>query len=185
MEHVEGGSHVKARLGPREFPPSSGDRGPRDYEGYMESRGRGGFDRGRAGYDRGFPRMRARGWNRGSYPGNNSNNGNPPNMPGPMRPPDEEWDPEYTPKSRKYYLHDDRDRDRDGEGKWTEGRGRGRGLYPRSRGRFIYRKGAGSSPKWTHDMFQGSAEEGELPEDGAELNHKDEDKPADAAAAKL
>lgn len=21
-----------------------------------------------------------------------------------MRPPEEEWDPEYTPKSRKYYL---------------------------------------------------------------------------------
>lgn len=47
--------------------------------------------------------MRGRGWNRGNYPGNNSN-GNPANMNPAMRPPEEEWDPEYTPKSRKYYL---------------------------------------------------------------------------------
>lgn len=47
------------------------------------------------------PRMRGRGWNRGNYP--NNNNGNPANMSGPVRPPEEEWDPEYTPKSRKYY----------------------------------------------------------------------------------
>lgn len=25
-------------------------------------------------------------------------------MNAPVRPPEEEWDPEYTPKSRKYYL---------------------------------------------------------------------------------
>lgn len=50
-----------------------------------------------------FPRVRGRGWNRGNYPGNNSN-GNPANMNPAARPPDEEWDPEYTPKSRKYYL---------------------------------------------------------------------------------
>lgn len=47
--------------------------------------------------------MRGRGWNRGNYPGNNSN-GNPANMNPVVRPPEEEWDPEYTPKSRKYYL---------------------------------------------------------------------------------
>lgn len=46
--------------------------------------------------------MRGRGWNRGNYP-NNNNNGNPANMGGPVRPQEEEWDPEYTPKSRKYY----------------------------------------------------------------------------------
>lgn len=50
-----------------------------------------------------FPRVRGRGWNRGNYPGNNSN-GNPANMNPVVRPPEEEWDPEYTPKSRKYYL---------------------------------------------------------------------------------
>lgn len=47
--------------------------------------------------------MRGRGWNRGNYQGNNSN-GNPANMNPQVRPPEEEWDPEYTPKSRKYYL---------------------------------------------------------------------------------
>lgn len=50
-----------------------------------------------------FPRVRGRGWNRGNYPGNNSN-GNQVNMNPVVRPPEEEWDPEYTPKSRKYYL---------------------------------------------------------------------------------
>lgn len=53
-----------------------------------------------------FPRVRGRGWNRGNYPGNNSN-GNPANMNPPQRPQEEEWDPEYTPKSRKYYLVSD------------------------------------------------------------------------------
>lgn len=85
----------------------------------------------------------------------------------PVRPPEEEWDPEYTPKSRKYYLHDDRD----GEKTWVDNRGRGRGSFPTRRGRFVYRKG-GSSPKWTHDMFQGG-EEGELGDDGIEVEHKD------------
>lgn len=50
-----------------------------------------------------FPRVRGRGWNRGNYPGNNSN-GNPANVNPVVRPPEDEWDPEYTPKSRKYYL---------------------------------------------------------------------------------
>lgn len=54
-----------------------------------------------------FPRVRGRGWNRGNYPGNNSN-GNPANMNPAVRPPEEEWDPEYTPKSRKYYLVSER-----------------------------------------------------------------------------
>ncbi|KAK1789406.1 hypothetical protein P4O66_015334 [Electrophorus voltai] len=198
-EHVEKGGFDKSRLGPREYPGSM-ERGHRDYEGahlergYERGRGgyerggydRGGYDRGRGGYDRGFPRMRGRGWNRGNYPGN-SNNGNPSNMGGPIRPQDEEWDPEYTPKSRKYYQHDDRDRE--GEMKWADGRGRGRGLYPRGRGSFTVRRasgsgGAGGSPKWTHDMFQGTTEEGELPDDGSELTHKDEDKAADSTASK-
>ncbi|XP_066523312.1 thyroid hormone receptor-associated protein 3b isoform X2 [Hoplias malabaricus] len=188
LEHVEKGGFDKSRLGPREFP------GPRDYEGghmergYERGRGgydrggydRGGYDRGRGGYDRGFPRMRGRGWNRGNYPGNN-NNGNPANMGGPVRPQDEEWDPEYTPKSRKYFQHDDRD----GEMKWAEGRGRGRGLYPRSRGTFLVRRGSsGGSPKWTHDMFQGATEEGELPDDVGDHGHKDEDKTAESETSK-
>ncbi|KAM3858014.1 thyroid hormone receptor-associated protein 3b [Diretmus argenteus] len=168
MENMEEGfSHP--RYPPREYGGGGPvDRGPRDYEGHNVERGRGrGF----------FPRMRGRGWNRGNYPGNNSN-GNPPNINVPVRPPEEEWDPEYTPKSRKYYLHDDRD----GEKTWIDNRGRGRGSFPARRGRFVCRKG-GSSPKWTHDMFQGS-EEGELGEDNMELDHKETKGGGDASTPK-
>ncbi|XP_022522196.2 thyroid hormone receptor-associated protein 3 [Astyanax mexicanus] len=210
-EHAEKGGFDKSRLGPREYPGPM-DRGPRDYEGghmergYERGRGgydrggydrggydRGGYDRGRGGHERGFPRMRGgRGWNRGNYPGNN-NNGNPANVGGPIRPQDEEWDPEYTPKSRKYFQHDDRDRE--AEMKWPDGRGRGRGQYPRTRGSFTVRRGSGSggggvgggsgsSPKWTHDMFQGAAEEGELADDGPEHGHKDEDKTGESESSK-
>ncbi|XP_030002978.1 thyroid hormone receptor-associated protein 3b isoform X2 [Sphaeramia orbicularis] len=155
MEHSEEG-FGHSRYPPRDY-SGPGDRGSRDYEGHNMERGRGrGF----------FPRVRGRGWNRGNYPGNNSN-GNPATMNPPVRPPEEEWDPEYTPKSRKYYLHDDRD----GEKTWADNRGRGRGSFPTRRGRFVYRKG-GSSPKWTHDMFQGG-EEGELGDDGIEVDHKE------------
>uniref|UniRef100_A0A7N6B7D3 Thyroid hormone receptor associated protein 3b n=1 Tax=Anabas testudineus TaxID=64144 RepID=A0A7N6B7D3_ANATE len=166
MEHSEEG-YSHSRYPPREY-SGPGERGPRDYEGHTMERGRGrGF----------FPRVRGRGWNRGNYPGNNSN-GNPVNMNPPVRPPDEEWDPEYTPKSRKYYLHDDRD----GEKTWVDNRGRGRGSFPTRWGRFIYRKG-GSSPKWTHDMFQGE-EEGELVDDSLEVDHKDTQNAGDASASK-
>lgn len=64
--------------------------------------------------------------------------------------------------------------DREGEGgeKWA-GRGRGRGIFPRGRGRFLYRKSS-TSPKWAHDKFSG--EEGEIEDDesGAE-NREDKD----------
>ncbi|XP_041725596.1 thyroid hormone receptor-associated protein 3-like isoform X2 [Coregonus clupeaformis] len=159
----------KARLGPRG-----------DYGGPMErGRGRGGFQ---------F-RIRGRGWNRGNYQGNNTTNGNPPNMDIPVHPKNEDWDPEYTPKSRKYYLHDDRE----GERKWVDNRGRGgRGNFLRgSRGRFIIRKATvgppnnnnnnSSSPKWTHDKFQvnGGEEEGEPQEEDTEQDHKDQEKSED------
>lgn len=126
--------------------------------------------------------MRGRGWNRGNFQGNSSN-GSAPSVNPPVRPPEEEWDPEYTPKSRKYYLHDDRE----GEKGWIDNRdnrdprGRGRGVFPRGRGRFVYRKG-GSSPKWTHDMYQGT-EEGELPEDSSEMEPKEGAKAGEASAA--
>ncbi|XP_053189855.1 thyroid hormone receptor-associated protein 3b isoform X2 [Scomber japonicus] len=161
----EGYSHT--RYPPREY-SGPGERGPRDYEGHNMERGRGrGF----------FPRVRGRGWNRGNYPGNNSN-GNPANMNPAVRPPEEEWDPEYTPKSRKYYLHDDRD----GEKTWVDNRGRGRGSFPARRGRFVYRKG-GSSPKWTHDMYQGG-EEGDMGDDNMEMDHKENKGAGDASAQK-
>ncbi|XP_075059268.1 bcl-2-associated transcription factor 1 isoform X2 [Mixophyes fleayi] len=63
---------------------------------------------------------------------------------------EEEWDPEYTPKSKKYFLHDDRD---DGVDYWAR-RARGRGNFQRGRGRFTFKK-SGGSPKWTHDKYQG------------------------------
>ncbi|XP_055075324.2 thyroid hormone receptor-associated protein 3b [Misgurnus anguillicaudatus] len=185
-----GGGFNKARLGPREFPGHM-ERGPRDYEGHMDrgyERGRGGYDRGgydrgRGGYDRGFPRIRARGWNRGNYPGNNIGN-NPLNMPGPSRPPEEEWDPEYTPKSRKYFQHDDRDKE--AEMKWLDTRGRGRASFPRTRGTFMVRKGGsgGGSPKWTHDMFPGTTEEGEIADSSADHSLKDDDKSGDSPTSK-
>uniref|UniRef100_A0A671U460 Thyroid hormone receptor associated protein 3b n=1 Tax=Sparus aurata TaxID=8175 RepID=A0A671U460_SPAAU len=167
MEHSEEG-YTHSRYPPREYsgPP---DRAPRDYEGHNPERGRGrGF----------FPRVRGRGWNRGNYPGNNSN-GNPANINPAVRPPEEEWDPEYTPKSRKYYLHDDRD----GEKAWMDTRGRGRGSsFPARRGRFVYRKG-GSSPKWTHDMFQGG-EEGGMGDDNMEVERKEPKNPGDPSSLK-
>lgn len=44
--------------------------------------------------------IRGRGWNRGNCQGNSSLS-NPMNMAGPKK---EDWDPEYTPKSKQYYL---------------------------------------------------------------------------------
>uniref|UniRef100_A0A674D4H0 Thyroid hormone receptor associated protein 3b n=1 Tax=Salmo trutta TaxID=8032 RepID=A0A674D4H0_SALTR len=173
MEHMDQG-YNKPRFGPRDYGGPM-DRGPpRDYEGHME-RGRGG----------GFlPRVRGggRGWNRGNYQGNNNSNP-PPNVSNapPERPPDEEWDPEYTPKSRKYYFHDDRE----GEKTWLESRGRG--AFPRSRGRFIYRKGGSSPNKWTHDKFQGDGEEGgeHGEEHHTEMDHKNNIQSGDPSASKL
>ncbi|XP_010346382.2 thyroid hormone receptor-associated protein 3 isoform X2 [Saimiri boliviensis] len=112
-----------------------------------------------------FFRARGRGWGRGSYSGNNNNNSNNDFQ---KRNREEEWDPEYTPKSKKYYLHDDRE----GEGseKWVS-RGRGRGAFPRGRGRFMFRKSS-TSPKWAHDKFSG--EEGEIEDDESGTENREE-----------
>ncbi|XP_042741088.1 thyroid hormone receptor-associated protein 3 isoform X2 [Lagopus muta] len=143
----------KSRLGTKEF------TGPNE--------------RGRA---RGtFFRARGRGWGRGNFSGNNNSNSGG-NNDFQKRSREEDWDPEYTPKSKKYYLHDDRE----GEGaeKWVS-RGRGRGAFPRGRGRFMFRKSS-TSPKWAHDKFSG--EEGEIEDDesGAE-NREDKDSLPSAA----
>ncbi|NXU49821.1 TR150 protein, partial [Turnix velox] len=138
----------KSRLGTKEFP------GPNE-----RGRARGTFQ---------F-RARGRGWGRGSFSGNNnSNSGSSSDFQ--KRGREEEWDPEYTPKSKKYYLHDDRE----GEGaeKWVS-RGRGRGAFPRGRGRFMFRKSS-SSPKWAHDKFSGEEGEIEDEESGTE-NREDKD----------
>ncbi|XP_044143635.1 thyroid hormone receptor-associated protein 3 isoform X3 [Bufo gargarizans] len=98
-------SHSVRAAGTDEFPTENEDKdenssnfekarlGNKEYQGTS--------DRGRA---RGTFQYRARGtrpWNsRGSYSGNNNNNNNDFQK----RNRDEEWDPEYTPKSKKYYL---------------------------------------------------------------------------------
>ncbi|XP_028367877.1 thyroid hormone receptor-associated protein 3 isoform X2 [Phyllostomus discolor] len=130
--------------------------GTKDFVGPSE---RGGRARGT------FFRARGRGWGRGSYAGNNNNNSNNDFQ---KRSREEEWDPEYTPKSKKYYLHDDRE----GEGseKWVS-RGRGRGAFPRGRGRFMFRKSS-TSPKWAHDKFSG--EEGEIEDDESGTENREE-----------
>ncbi|KAB1268478.1 Thyroid hormone receptor-associated protein 3 [Camelus dromedarius] len=110
-------------------------------------------------------RARGRGWGRGNYSGNNNNSSSNDFQ---KRNREEEWDPEYTPKSKKYYLHDDRE----GEGseKWVS-RGRGRGAFPRGRGRFMFRKSS-TSPKWAHDKFSG--EEGEIEDDESGTENREE-----------
>ncbi|NXW47959.1 BCLF1 factor, partial [Nyctiprogne leucopyga] len=90
------------------------------------------------------------------------------------KPKEEEWDPEYTPKSKKYFLHDDRD---DGVDYWAK-RGRGRGTFQRGRGRFNFKK-SGSSPKWTHDKYQGDGiveDEEETIENNEEKDRRKEEK---------
>ncbi|NXR89625.1 TR150 protein, partial [Hypocryptadius cinnamomeus] len=112
-------------------------------------------------------RARGRGWGRGNFSGNNNSNSGG-NNDFQKRSREEEWDPEYTPKSKKYYLHDDRE----GEGtdKWVN-RGRGRGAFPRGRGRFMFRKSS-TSPKWAHDKFSG--EEGEIEDDESGTENREE-----------
>lgn len=130
--------------------------GTKDFVGPNE---RGGRARGTFQF-----RARGRGWGRGTYSGNSSSSSNDFQK----RNREEEWDPEYTPKSKKYYLHDDRE----GEGseKWVS-RGRGRGAFPRGRGRFMFRKSS-TSPKWAHDKFSG--EEGEIEDDESGTEHREE-----------
>lgn len=50
-------------------------------------------------------RARGRGWARGTFSGNtNNNNSSSGGNDFQKRTREEEWDPEYTPKSKKYYL---------------------------------------------------------------------------------
>ncbi|XP_041843398.1 thyroid hormone receptor-associated protein 3 isoform X3 [Melanotaenia boesemani] len=117
-------------------------------------------------------RIRGRGWNQGSYQGNSSHS-NPVNVA--VDPKSEYWDPEFTPKSKKYYLHDDRDES--SECKWMDNQGRGRGSLSRGRARFIIRKATGgvcvNSPKWALDKFQASREHSGKQGEEAEQDHKE------------
>ncbi|XP_023779296.1 bcl-2-associated transcription factor 1 isoform X4 [Cyanistes caeruleus] len=120
-----------------------------------------------------FFRIRGRGRARGVFAGTNTGPSNS-NTTFQKRPKEEEWDPEYTPKSKKYFLHDDRD---DGVDYWAK-RGRGRGTFQRGRGRFNFKK-SGSSPKWTHDKYQGDGiveDEEETIENNEEKDRRKEEK---------
>ncbi|XP_058656953.1 bcl-2-associated transcription factor 1 isoform X4 [Ammospiza caudacuta] len=120
-----------------------------------------------------FFRIRGRGRARGVFAGTNTGPSNS-NTTFQKRPKEEEWDPEYTPKSKKYFLHDDRD---DGVDYWAK-RGRGRGTFQRGRGRFNFKK-SGSSPKWTHDKYQGDGiveDEEETIENNEEKERRKEEK---------
>ncbi|XP_068794524.1 bcl-2-associated transcription factor 1 isoform X10 [Struthio camelus] len=71
-------------------------------------------------------------------------------------------------------FHDDRD---DGVDYWAK-RGRGRGTFQRGRGRFNFKK-SGSSPKWTHDKYQGDGiveDEEETMENNEEKDRRKEEK---------
>uniref|UniRef100_A0A672GKE3 Thyroid hormone receptor associated protein 3a n=1 Tax=Salarias fasciatus TaxID=181472 RepID=A0A672GKE3_SALFA len=135
--------------------------GQRESPGDVETgRPRGGFQ----------VRIRGRGWNRGNYQGNSSNS-NAVNVA--VQQKNEDWNPEYTPKSKKYYLHDDRD---ESECKWMDNRGRGRGGLARGRARFIIRKATGASNgnslKWALDTFPASEELRRPREEEADQDHK-------------
>ncbi|XP_041106354.1 bcl-2-associated transcription factor 1-like [Polyodon spathula] len=131
----------------------------KDYAGYHGgNRARGTFQ---------FRIRGGRGRGRGVFLGQNAAPSIP-NVPFQKRPKEEEWDPEYTPKSKKYFLHDDRD---DGIDYWAK-RGRGRGTFQRGRGRFNFKKSS-SSPKWTHDKYQC---EGNVEDDEEEVENNEERK---------
>ncbi|XP_040900663.1 thyroid hormone receptor-associated protein 3 isoform X3 [Toxotes jaculatrix] len=146
---------------PKDESFNRGRLGQRESPGHEGGRTRGGFQ----------VRIRGRGWNRGNCQGN-STHSNPTNMAG--HPKSEDWDPEYTPKSKQYYLHDDRERE--AECKWMDNRGRGRGSFSRGRARFIIRKATGgsntNSPRWAHDKFQVNGEQGGTQEEETEQDHK-------------
>lgn len=88
-------------------------------------------DRGRS-YGAFQVQIRGRSWSRGNFRSNSTNTTQQ------LSTKHEDWDPEYTPKSKKYYLHDDRDGDT--AGRWTDTRGRGQTNSLRGRPRFIIRK---------------------------------------------
>ncbi|XP_029475081.1 thyroid hormone receptor-associated protein 3 isoform X4 [Rhinatrema bivittatum] len=168
-----GGGGGAGAGGGEEYPTAESEEKEEGIAGFDKSRlGTKDFvgpnERGRARGSFQF-RARGRGWGRGTFPASSTNNSNN-NNDFQKRNRDEEWDPEYTPKSKKYYLHDDREGEN--EEKWVN-RGRGRGAFPRGRGRFLYRK-PGTSPKWAHDKFSGEEGEIEDEESGAETREEKE-----------
>lgn len=69
---------------------------------------------------------------------------------------------------------------------WAK-RGRGRGTFQRGRGRFNFKK-SGSSPKWTHDKYQGDGiveDEEETIENNEEKDRRKEEKVSHSANCRL
>ncbi|XP_026139571.1 thyroid hormone receptor-associated protein 3 isoform X1 [Carassius auratus] len=119
-------------------------QGLREYgEPAERGRARGGFQL----------RIRGRSWNRGNFHGS-SNGDSKMNMSAK----NDDWDQEYPPKSKKYFLHSNRDGE--AEKMMMDTRERGRGNALRAKGRFILRRATNTnttnytSPKWAHDKFQ-------------------------------
>lgn len=112
-------------------------------------------DRGRS-YGAFQIQIRGRSWNRGSFRCNSTNAS--------LSTKNDDWDPEYTPKSKKYYLHDDRDGEADS--RWTDTRGRGRPNSLRGRPRFIIRKANGNTSYSTWAQVNRD-------QTGNELDHKE------------
>ncbi|KAM4771633.1 bcl-2-associated transcription factor 1 isoform 2-T3 [Rhinophrynus dorsalis] len=150
-----GSSHEEKEIKKEREEEFKGPPEPKDYSGFA------GISRPRGT----FFRIRGRGRARGVFAGASTSPVNTTTT-FQTRPKEEEWDPEYTPKSKKYFLHDDRD---DGVDYWAK-RGRGRGNFQRGRGRFPFKK-SGSSPKWTHDKYQG---DGMVEEEDEAMEHKDD-----------
>ncbi|XP_042628830.1 thyroid hormone receptor-associated protein 3-like isoform X1 [Cyprinus carpio] len=100
-------------------------------------------------------RIRGRSWNRGNFHGS-SNGDSQMNMPEKNN----DWDQEYTLKSKKYFLQSEGDGEAEKKMIDTRDRGRGRGNAIRAKGRFILRRATNTnttnntSPKWAHDKFQ-------------------------------
>ncbi|XP_034029974.1 thyroid hormone receptor-associated protein 3 isoform X2 [Thalassophryne amazonica] len=116
-------------------------------------------------------RIHGRDWNRGNYQGNGSNI-NPANLGVPQK--SEDWDPEYTPKSKEYYLHDDRDEDIECN------QGRGQGSFILGRPRFIIRRATTSpsckSRKWVHNKFLVNGMQSDIKKDETEHHKGDIDR---------
>uniref|UniRef100_A0AAV2MA92 Uncharacterized protein n=1 Tax=Knipowitschia caucasica TaxID=637954 RepID=A0AAV2MA92_KNICA len=106
-------------------------------------------DRGRS-YEAFHIQIRGRSWSRGTSRCSSTNANN------------EDWDPEFTPKSNKYFLHDDRDGA--AESRWadaTSARGRGRMNGSRGRARFIIRRANGnySASNWNNREQAGAEQD--------------------------
>ncbi|CAL8248238.1 unnamed protein product [Lota lota] len=116
--------------------------------------------------ERGGPRggfqftVRGRGWNRGNHHGNGIHS-----QPSTTATRNEDWDSECTPKSKKYFSHDDREGESERERCLSGGRGRGGGGFAHGRPRFIIRRAVHGG---NHFQLNGKQKVNEVVEAGHE-----------------